>query len=662
MSRCQRCGEPMPPEEVACSRCERALSPEPAPFETLPPKRCTSCGTEIVARAVEGLLHCPACSKEFEDHEEWVRRCRIAAFSATRPHPEPPEPPPPRPAWLGGVGVSLLVAAALYLVAGLVIGRAGLLVPCIALALIQAIAGLAVLTGWRSADGFVRFAAGISALVPVFAFPGVYFVGVFALFTRPELLKYYGTRANPVPERLRHPMLAWLIVVLAVAAGLQTVLVAGAVETARRWNDPLSPLLDVGARTNAFFVQNWIWAPLGILGGLCILGLWGRINRAGFLAVATLSIAAVVGLSGPPAVEAHVYSRLAVEAAKYLEEKDVQRLLWGTREPDAKIRIAALWSMESTSRSAKVAVPVFTRALNDADRRVRLAGACGLARFDPAAEGVIPVLIAVLEDDRASGDEADRAARALGYLGPRARPALSLLLDRFHASDAPLLAMVELAPASIPGVAAQLGDLDPAARRRAASALRMIGPAARSAAAALASALKDPDPGVRAESALALGEIQRDKAVEDLKPLLKDDPMVARAAAEALCALGMKDGLFQLSQGSNALNALRTPALWDHLSRTLLDKDVEGTATDIVVDLGDRALLCPEVSPECGDLPSLQPFRRLFATSRHRSVLEALTSLDVSFVLDSDRLRILTPDQARAFWMEWLAVSQKKRE
>ncbi|HEV3026561.1 MAG TPA: HEAT repeat domain-containing protein, partial [Planctomycetota bacterium] len=466
----------------------------------------------------------------------------------------------------------------------------------------------------------------------------------------------------PVPDRLRHPMLAWLIVALCVAAGLQALLVADAVEIARRWNDPLSSLLELGARTNAFFVQQWIWAPVGILGGLCVLGMWGRINRAGFLAVTTLSIAAVVGLSVPASVEAHVYSRLAGEAAKYLDEKDVQRLLWGTREPDAKIRIAALWSMESTGRSAKIAIPVFTRALKDADRRVRLAGACGLARFDPAAEGMLSVLIAALEDDRANEDEMDRAARALGYVGPRARPALSLLLDRFRRNDEPLLAMVELAPASIPGITAQLGDPHSAARGRAARALRMIGPVARSSAGALVDVLKDPDPAVRAEAALALGEIQRDKAVEDLKPLLKEDPVVARAAAEALCALGWKDGLPLLSEGSNALNALRTPALWDHLSRTLLDRDVEGTATEIVMDLGERAVLCPEVSPECGDLPSLQSFRRLFATARHRSVLEALTSLDTSFVLDSDRLRILTPEQARAFWMEWLASSQRKRE
>jgi HEAT repeat protein len=638
------------------------MNPQPAPFETLPPKRCPSCRTVVAAPAVEGLLRCPSCSKEFEDEEEWVRRCRAAAFVAARPIPHPPEPPPPRPAWLGAAGASLLACAAAYLAVGLLLGRAGLIIPCVALALVQAIAGTAVLTGWRSADAFVRFAAGVSALVPVFSLPAVYFVGLFALFSRPEVLKYYGGRHEPVPERLRHPMLAWLIVVIAVAAGLQTVLVSEAVETARRWNDPLSPLLDIGARTNTFFAENRLWAPAGVVAGLCILGLWGRINRAGFLAVTTLSIAAVIGLSAPAAVEARVYCLQATEAEKYVGERDVQRLLWGTREPDAKIRVAALRSMEATSRSARVAVPVFTRALRDSDRRVRLAGACGLARFDPAAEGVIPVLIAALEDDRADADEADRAARALGYTGPRARPALSLLLDRFRRSDDLVPAMVELAPASVPGVTAQLGDRDPAARRRAARALRQIGPSARSAAGPLGEALKDPDPGVRAEAALALGEIQRDRAVDQLRPLLRDDPAVARAAAEALSALGLKDGLALLPDGSNALNALRTPAIWDHLSLKVLDRDVEGSATEIVMDLGERAVMCPEVSPEYSDLPSSPPFRRLFGSSRRRSVLEALNSLGVPFVLDSDRLRILTPEQARAFWTEWLASLPKKRE
>jgi HEAT repeat protein len=637
------------------------MDPRPAPFETLPPKRCTACRTVITDPPVEGLLHCPSCSKEFEDHEEWVRRCRAAAFSAARPIPEPPEPPPPRPAFLGAAGVSLLVCAAYYLGLGLTVGGAGLIVPCIVLALLQIVAGVALLTGWRNADSFVRFAAGASVLVPVFLLPVVYFIVLFRLFIRPDVLKYFGHRLDPVPERLRHPMIAWLIVVVAIAAGLQAFLVDDAVHTAALWNEPLSPLLDLGARTNAFFAGNWTWAPAGILGGLCILGLWGKVSRPGFLAVTTLSIAAVVGLSAPAAAEAHVYLRLASDAARYLQEKNVERLLWGTREPDPKARIAALMSLEENSRSAPVAVPVFTKALKDPDRRVRLAGACGLARFDPSVEGILPVLISALEDDRANADEADRAVRALGYMGPRARPALSLLLDHFRRNAMPQQAMIELAPASIPGVAEALADRDPAVRRLAAQTLRLIGPAARSADGILAECLKDPDVSVRAEAALALGEIQREKSVDALKPLLKGEPAPARAAAEALCALGLKDGLPLLSEG-NALNAIRTPALWDHLGRTLLDRDAEGTAMELVMDLGERAVMCPEVTPECADQLNLSGFRRIYAGTRRRTVLEALTLLGVPFVLDSDRLRVLTPEQAKAFWSEWLAEARKKRE
>src|SRR5262249_42957296 len=192
MSTCQRCGEPMAPEEAHCSRCARAMAPEPAPFETLPPKRCAACRTVITEPAVEGLLHCPQCGRDFEDEEEWVKRCREAAFSAARPIPHPPEPPPPRPAILTPAGVSLLVCAAFYLGTGRLIGRTGLVVPCVALAMLQAVAGLALLTEWRNADSLVRFAAGASVLVPLFLFPAVYFVVLFARFTQPDVLKYFG--------------------------------------------------------------------------------------------------------------------------------------------------------------------------------------------------------------------------------------------------------------------------------------------------------------------------------------------------------------------------------------------------------------------------------------------------------------------------------------
>ncbi len=652
----------MAPEEASCFRCESAMAPAPAPFETLPPKRCPSCATEIVDPAREGLLHCPRCQKDFEDHEEWVRRCRAAAFIAARPIPQPPEPPPPRPPFIRIAGLSLLAFAAFYAVVGFLIGRDVLIIPCIALALLQAVAGVALLTDWRHADSFVRFAAGLSALVPIFVFPAIYFVGLFSKFSGADVVKYYGGRLDPVPDRLRHPMIAWLIVVIALAVGLYATVVAEAIETARRWNDPLTPLLDLARRLTSFFVENRVWAPTGVLAGIGILGLWGKVSRPGFLTVATLSLVALVALGAPPAVEAHLYTKMAHEADAYLRENDQQRLIWGTREPDPKIRMAALRSLERSGRSARVAVPILTQALKDPDRRVRLAAACGLARYDPSVEGVLPVLISALEDDRASREEGDRAALALGAMGPRARAALSPLMERFRRSDDLIPGMVEMGPAAVPGLTTMLGDADPELRRRAARTLRWIGPPARSASEALTAALKDPLPFVRAEAALALGEVQREKAIPDLKALLRDEKTVARAAAEALCALGQRDGVAELASGSNALNALRTPALWDHLGRTAIDRDVDGTAAEIIMDLGERAVLCPEVGAECMDLPELQVFHRFHGASRRRTVLEVLQTLQVPFVLDSDRLRILTPEQARAFWAAWLADPLKKPE
>jgi len=318
--------------------------------------------------------------------------------------------------------------------------------------------------------------------------------------------------------------------------------------------------------------------------------------------------------------------------------------------------------MSVVGRNAKVLVPALLRSLKDPDRRVRLAAAVALAQFEPSVEGIFAILIGALEDDRCSSDEKDRAAVALGYYGPRARPALQPLLERLRYGDAATLALVEIGPASIPGLTAALMDKDAKVRKRAARALRLQGPMARSAVPLLIDRVKDDDRDVRTESVAALGEIHREKAVPILLDVLRQDKSASKAAAEALCALGQRDGLAELPQGSPALNALRQPAIWDHLGRAVLDKDVEGSAAEVLVELAERASTCAEIGSEAADHPSLKPFRRIFAATRKRSVLEVLNSLDVDFVLEPDRIRVLSADQARAFWTEWLADQRKKRE
>src|SRR6185295_13001356 len=117
-----------------------------------------------------------------------------------------------------------------------------------------------------------------------------------------------------------------------------------------------------------------------------------------------------------------------------------------------------------------------------------------------------------------------------------------------------------------------------------------------------------------------------------------------------------------LPYGCPGMNALRQPAVWDHLGKSVIDRDVEGSGLDVLVDLGERAVMCADVPPEASKLPALLEFRRIHAAARKRSVLEVLTSMNLDFVLEPDRIRILTPDQANLFWAEWLAETRKKRD
>ena len=169
--------------------------------------------------------------------------------------------------------------------------------------------------------------------------------------------------------------------------------------------------------------------------------------------------------------------------------------------------------------------------------------------------------------------------------------------------------------------------------------------------------MKDVDPSVAAEAVRAHGEIHREKALPLLRELLATP--LKSAAAEALCALGEREGLSGLPRPGSYLNALRRPAQWDHLRRLTLDEDLDGTRGEILDDVALRAVMC--VEPTAG-VP-LAELCRVDAAARKRSALEALEALDVPFVLEEDRIRVLTPQQANEFWTKWLyeALADRSR-
>jgi hypothetical protein len=67
--------------------------------------------------------------------------------------------------------------------------------------------------------------------------------------------------------------------------------------------------------------------------------------------------------------------------------------------------------------------------------------------------------------------------------------------------------------------------------------------------------------------------------------------------------------------------------------------------------------MCIELDTK--DAPDLSGFRRVHAESRRRTALEVLSGLGVDFVLDGDRIRVMTAARATEHWTPWIAATRK---
>ncbi len=136
------------------------------------------------------------------------------------------------------------------------------------------------------------------------------------------------------------------------------------------------------------------------------------------------------------------------------------------------------------------AVPRLVTAMQDPDRGVRMAAAQAIACLGERANGALPGLVALLEhqEDEVRAD----AALAISQIGTVRTQAIPALILTLRDNDR--------------GPHGRVIDV----RQSAARALGAMGPAAKPAASELKSLLEDPDPAMRLEAATALWRIERD--------------------------------------------------------------------------------------------------------------------------------------------------------
>jgi HEAT repeat protein len=199
-------------------------------------------------------------------------------------------------------------------------------------------------------------------------------------------------------------------------------------------------------------------------------------------------------------------------------------LVANLKSPNASTRQEAAAALGKSRR--REAVTPLAALVRDPEPRVRLEVVRALRALRDASG--VPALVASLGD----GDR-DVREEAIGTLveiyterdrtGPVGR-FLELFSDEFDRTS--VLPFTVVDPAVETGLAGSLRDQDPAIREQAALALGILN--ARSTLPALGNALRDPDSRVRSAAATAIGKVGTAEDGRALIPLLADEDAVVR--------------------------------------------------------------------------------------------------------------------------------------
>lgn len=171
-----------------------------------------------------------------------------------------------------------------------------------------------------------------------------------------------------------------------------------------------------------------------------------------------------------------------------------------------------------------------------------------------------------------------------------------------------------------------------------------------------------------------LGRIGGEPAMQGIRELLTaKNQYLRQIAASMLCRNGLRDALPLIFSPESAqwysfpnfeLNAVGSPETWKQLGERALNQSVYGTAKELATLIANEAGLSLE-GPPAGSpvLPTWENYHlRLQEWGRPLSLLEALERLQHSrwaFVLESGRIRVLSPVDAKTYWNDWWAKEKK---
>lgn len=384
-----------------------------------------------------------------------------------------------------------------------------------------------------------------------------------------------------------------------------------------------------------------------------------------------------------------VSSAAVAAAGKLKEERAIPLILPLLSSPHAELQCASCRALGQLR--AKEAVPVLIQLFVHGNGFARSSAGEALKNFDGAL--VVPGLLR-----ESSGKALDVRIRIVELLGeidtPVAVPALSALLSRSEPDDlrvevlrtllrggaseykptlVPLLedpgpqvrsfAGRVLADLGADEVAPRLGELlseaDPNAKFHAIMGLGALNATSYAGKIApIALNVRNPD-WVRLAALKAIEKIGGPEEIRTLKPLLGDPLYEIRSTtAKTVCWLGDPDAVGVVVEETRnwiCLNGIRAPEEWEKLRAIPVVDNLRGTRRELLEQLAKKAGKTVDWSQPWDNrdadlaVPSM-------VLGRRRGVAETLRDqmpTGIEFVVEADRIRVLSREDAAEFWKAW---------